>query len=772
MPNTLDLNLMVIARQAGMDLVDLPDLYIAEPPRSPARGREADRLVLFLAITGQPPDPTERPSQILSSLAGVFYKTPGSVTSALRQVIGTINDTFYQRNLSAAEGSQSFARLVCFVLRGDQAYLAHAGPAKTLVIGAQESQEYLDPDLSSLGMHETPDVRFFQATLQPNDSLLIAAQPPANWTLENLRISHGQGPESIRRRLLGGSSLDLNAILIQARPGKGSITQLRSAPVQATATGAAMLAPQADDLAEAAIPAQTWTAEAPLPEAAAAAVVTEGFTPWNEIPASSAGKSLQESPAAHGTLPAVVAAAGVAEPPSAEEYQPVPGSETAAQAPRRYTLTGCLLAPFLWLGGLLSSLVSGLAHILQVVLSRLLPEDSLASISNTGMAAVALIIPVVVVAISSFFYFQRGLGVESQMAFQEAAQAAQLAREQTDPVAQRQAWEETLQILNQVSASQTTPQASELRNEVATSLDALNQVRRVDYQPAIVGGLPANVKIIRIVSTGDNLYLLDGNSSSVLRASYTAQGYVLDVEFQCFPNTPSQVGPLLDMLPGSSNSESPSDILTLDPKGNLLYCQTDSVPNLQTLQPPAARSFAALQAFTEDLNYLYVLDPPANAVWVYPANNLSQEPRLYFDEYTPPMQDTIDLATASDELYLLHADGHLTLCQTSNLDVSPTRCTEPAPFLDSRPGLEELPLVPVNPYTQIEYSQPPDPALYLLEPTGQAVDLFSLQRLTYQRRYLPVNALAGGAATAFTIDPVNRIIFLAAGNSVYYGRIP
>jgi len=45
-------------------------------------------------------------------------------------------------------------------------------------------------------------------------------------------------------------------------------------------------------------------------------------------------------------------------------------------------------------------------------------------------------------------------------------------------------------------------------------------------------------------------------------------------------------------LPGSSSSEPPADILSLDPEGNLLYCQTDAMPSLQTLQPPAARSFA------------------------------------------------------------------------------------------------------------------------------------------------------------------------------------
>lgn len=749
---------MVIARQAGMDLVDLPGLYIADLPRNPARGRESDRLVLYLALTGQPLDPSERVSQMLPNLANTFYKSPGAVTSALRRVAETLNQTLYERNLTGLAGEQRLGLLTCFVLRGDQAILAQSGTVKAVVITAQQSREFYDPDLNPLGLTDTTEIRYFQTSLLPNDSLLFSAQPPENWSVESLRIGHGQGPESVRRRLLSQISGDLSAILIQARPGKGNIQQLRSAPVQIP-SGVETRTPETSEQQKVAAPtlesqisAQEWPVEPELQQA------SNEFTPWTEIAIDGA--------AAATTLGAIE---GV---PTSEAAPIETIAAPAGEAPVKRTAASCLLAPVLWIGGLFSHLISGIARLLQALLSRVLPEETLASLSNTSMAVIAIFIPVVVVGISSFIYFQRGLAVQSELALEEAAAAAQLASTQTDPLAQRQAWENTLEYLDQVDSYQSLPQAQELRAQALSAIDALNQIKRVDYQPAIVGGLPATIKIISVAVVGDDLYLLDGNSSSVLRATLTAQGYVLDNNFLCTPNTPSQTGPFIDLLPGSIELENAADTITIDPAGNLLYCFIDKAASPGNLQPPTARTFTQLVAFTQDFSYLYVLDPPANAIWVYPKGALTQEPRLYFDEYIPPMQDTIDLATAADELYLLHVDGRLTLCQTSNLDVSPTRCTDPAPFLDSRPGLEDTELVPTIPYTQIQYSQPPDPALYLLEPINQAIDLFSLQRLTFQRRYLPASGLAGGPATAFAVDSLNRTLFLAAGNNIYYGRIP
>jgi hypothetical protein len=62
-------------------------------------------------------------------------------------------------------------------------------------------------------------------------------------------------------------------------------------------------------------------------------------------------------------------------------------------------------------------------------------------------------------------------------------------------------------------------------------------------------------------------------------------------------------------------------------------------------------------------------------------------------EDIPPMQDVIDLAVNQNDLYLLHADNHVTTCAFSALIESPTRCEDRAVFSDPRPGRQSGPLV-------------------------------------------------------------------------------
>jgi len=107
------------------------------------------------------------------------------------------------------------------------------------------------------------------------------------------------------------------------------------------------------------------------------------------------------------------------------------------------------------------------------------------------------------------------------------------------------------------------------------------------------------------------------------------------------------------------------------------------------------------------------------------------------------------------------------------LGVSPTRCTDPLPYVDSRPGREGLLLIPEAPFTQIQATQPPEPSLYLLESQSQAIYHFSLRLLTFQRQLRSQKPLpADSPATAFAIRPDGRVAFLALGNKVYYGGIP
>jgi hypothetical protein len=135
------------------------------------------------------------------------------------------------------------------------------------------------------------------------------------------------------------------------------------------------------------------------------------------------------------------------------------------------------------------------------------------------------------------------------------------------------------------------------------------------------------------------------------------------------------------------------------------------------------------------------------------------------------MTDVIDMAVDKNDLFLLHTDGHTTLCTYSELGVSPSQCTDPLPYTDSRPGHEGQPIDPYPAFSKIVNTQPPDPSTYLLDPKSQALYHFS-QRLAYQRQFRPQAPITGGEASAFTFRPDNRLVFLVVGDQVYYAGLP
>ena len=54
-----------------------------------------------------------------------------------------------------------------------------------------------------------------------------------------------------------------------------------------------------------------------------------------------------------------------------------------------------------------------------------------------------------------------------------------------------------------------------------------------------------------------------------------------------------------------------------------------------------------------DSGWLYVLDPAANAIWIYSgfSSNFDQVPVSYFDDMPVKLQQAIDLAVSKDELF-------------------------------------------------------------------------------------------------------------------------
>jgi hypothetical protein len=419
-----------------------------------------------------------------------------------------------------------------------------------------------------------------------------------------------------------------------------------------------------------------------------------------------------------------------------------------------------------------------LTHGLRSFISRLLPGEGLFTIPSSVMVLIAIAVPLVVVTIATVVYFQRGRAGQHEVYLAQAVQAAGFARSQTDPQAQLGAWQEVLRYLDEADAYQVTPNSQQLRFEAHQVTDDLNMITRLIFQPALTGNLPDTTQISRMAVTDSDLYLLDTSDGHVWRAFSAGVGYELDETYQCGPGFPGSqnIGPLIDILVSPNGEQSGATLLGMDGNGNLLHCHPGEPPLYNVLTAPST-GWVQPQAFTADLNNLYVLDPQANAVWIYWNRDFTQQPQLFFDEQVPPMKSVIDLAVDKSDLYLLHDDGHITVCTFSELGVAPTRCTDPAPYTDSRPGREGQLFSPHPVFNEIKSTLPPDPSLFLLDPDSRAIYHFSL-RLTYIRQYRPqidldtIVVSAAEPASSFGLSPDNRVVFMALGNQVIYAGMP
>ncbi len=404
------------------------------------------------------------------------------------------------------------------------------------------------------------------------------------------------------------------------------------------------------------------------------------------------------------------------------------------------------------------------------LLKNLLPDADVLRIPPSAMVFLAIVIPLALAVIGGLVFLQRGQAQQQQVYYQQAIEKAAYADTLTNPLEQRLSLETALGDLDKADQFTITSQSQELRSQLTGKLDALDSVKRLDYQRAVVGGLDSTIKVTRIVATTADLYLLNAAQGNVLHAIMTARGYELDPTFQCGPtNGPITVGPLIDIAELPPGGYENASVLGIDSNGNLLYCVVGASPYSATLAPPNTGLGKPI-GISLDRGDLYVLDPQVNAVWIYSNMVVSQPPHLFFGDVIPPMQDAIDMAVYNDDLYLLHADGHTTKCTYSGMIQSPTRCDDPYPYSDDRPGRSHGPVLEDAVFSQIAYSNFPERSIYYLEPKNQAIFYFSVL-LTLQYQYQPKSPLAVGDATSFAISP-NRIAYLAIGNNVYYAAIP
>ena len=801
-------HLFVFNRRNGAPLGDLAGLDVFLPPRRAHRMRRRDSLLIYLHQEGNAPLSAREQRALLEKLSARYFSSGGSVTAALKELAGALNSYFLNRNRKlSGQGKHAIGWLALGVWRGNMQYVALSGPMHAVFLG-ETTRHYHDPQISGrgLGVSRSPRVYFASAAVQPGDALLLMPHLPAAWE-GSLHLDASRKISPLLRRMSAYSGDNLEGVLVQVRPGEGEVKRTvvfsekraaapsieegevvepaapaqREKPAQTPPPRPTSSVPRPPQATDAAPHAGTQTpppaaVSAPEPEPQPQSQSHSEPEPATASPtgprseprphparrpaaASREGVRGTPSPGRAQTAPqeGASARAAAAETPPAEEKPSRAWSETLAQAEDglRRPLAAVWRAGERALGAL-----GG-------VFGRLTPSaEEVFSLPRSFMALSAIAVPLVVVTVAVVVFVRRGRLQQFQgymaRAKTEAAQALQV----TEPITRHNALTEAL---NDVLAAETyysNEESRALRQQLISALDELDGVQRLDFLP-VSDRLPAGVVVKRLLVQGPDMYALDATTGAVYHLRIQGKRYVLDNTFQCGPGeyASRKVKALVDIA-SLPSPRSRYKVVGVDAQAFNIMCAPGEDAQVTMLPPAVPKNWQHPVAVGYQTGDLYVLDTGIGAVEVVGMSAtgfFDTTPYNYFTGGTPNgIETAIEMAVQRGGLYLLHQDGQMTRCEETGNDA--VHCVA-QPYNDTRPGRSPGPVIPNTRFTQMFLQPPPDPSLYILDMSGQAIYRFSLQ-LQFVTQYRPQEPLEA-EITAFAVDADARVLFVAAGRRIY-----
>lgn len=775
-----NLNIHPINIFEGKHNQTLPGLFALTPPRKCARGRESDLLVGLVQLTGQTSITADALQDWLLKKATLFYKTPGTVTSAMRAVAEAINSDLLDRNIKKAKGGSQVNGSLCLsVIRKNIVYLLIVGQAHVFILGGEDAVEFEDAENHprGLGVNETVLCRFYQTEVSDNSAILFAPQPNIAWSMDALRGGAVLSLEALTRRIFNQAPSNLKGALIRLTPGSGQIIY-QALHYSGTATDILASTRAMDE------PPGNEGGEKPFkPDF----TNTETLAKSDQIPAG----AMSEISADQTELPFKVEArkqAGEGQTlretrtPSATERRMNRGSQQKQE-------TGSTVAGD-EIKAQLGSYVQAVDNFqsatrkgIKQLIGKLFPgkEEESQSLPRSVLLITAIIVPILVVALASSVYIRKGKSQQFELYFLQGQQyAIQAENLKDDPVSRLTSLQQALYFLEKAAQFGQNDASNALLSQIQKEVDAMEGVVRWNLVPISSIGLPGNVMISQMAATATDLYLLDETSGRALRFYLSGAEYIQDMGFDCGPNPQnplSTVGKLVDMIPLSSGNAFKATLFAIDVAGNIEFCSPGESGSVGSLIPPDAgwRSIRAISIFQ---NYLYVLDTEGNAVYRYREveNSYGEKPTLFFDSTVPPLQTAIDIEVNGDELYILRSSGEMVECTYSHIkDYKLTECVDPAPYGDMRTGQSPQPIsFPNAQFTQMRMTAAPDSSLYLLDANGKSVYHFSLQRNLQKilnPRFADEGSILKNVPTAIAVSP-GKIAFVAYGNQIFYAPLP
>ena len=792
-----DLNILPIHRINNQELDSLPGLLAVTAPRRTARGREKDNLIVYLMLSGNAPLSNSELKELNNKAVALFYQSAGTLTSAMRKVTESINNALLERNRSTTgRGQYALALLVLAVVRESQCTLLLSGPTHAVWVSEGQSRHIHDAALSGKGLGSSQSIQtyFSQVELHPHDLLVVCGKFPRDWEADLLNERPPASLDASYRKLTFTKG-DLHAALIQAQPGNGTISILRPdlsrsrsdstppLPVPAIKESTSLeesptptvpiTEDELDGLADFAAhmiqpssyPMPPLPADMiPLPEEMSATEsVMRGFP--TSIPRTSPPTKLPD---------ATVEFEEEVEVDDVSTSAPVKSDKPSAHAEAARQMAK-VMAGGIQTGRQMNERVG---TFFQKFIPRLLPNANSKKplvVPTYVMIFIAVVIPAVVVTMASVIYLRFGQSIQYDELYRQALAARAQADGATDPIRQRDGWQSVLLLLDSADEYRETDESKLLRSEAQAKLDTLMGVVRLEFNPAFASGISGSTQISRMAASESDLYMLDAEDGSILHAAFTGRSLELDSSFNCQPGTYAgyQVDTMVDLLALPKVNTVGANVLGIDPKGNLLYCSPGQVPQAIPLPALPNTNWGRITAFALDNGSLYVLDATSRAVWVFVGKDgtFVDTPYFYFSNQIPNIDNAIDLAVSGDDLYLLHADGHLSTCTFSRISATPTRCVDPATYMDPFPAHQDLNLFAQAHFTQMALTNPPNPVILLLDSENQSVFRFTPRSLELQNQVTGYaskeNPFQQGSAGAMAVSP-NYVLYMAIGNQVYF----
>lgn len=644
-----------------------PGAAVEQPPRRPTRGRELDTLYALISPNG-PTGGAALYEQLVRLAAEVYFRSGGSVTSALREAINAVSSQLAETNRIG--GTRYAVNMACAVMREKEVYLARAGAGVFLLRQTDSFSTYPD-DLTdtahtALGQTANADIRLARCEIAPGHVLILCDSALARAGREPLQTAMGNiGLPAIVDGLKPLAGRDAQAMIIQFAtvdtPNPAPPPPRKSTPApRSTQTAAALPATAPDPAvvqAAAATTPPTAPPEIPTVTAPPAAEIMPDGTPV-PAPIVAAEQAPDSAPDSAAPESASIPAKRVSTPAS-PQAKPI----TAKPAPIKRAALG--------LGTALGGVGKGMGR----ALDRMLPEaeEGGPRIPVMLAAVLAILVPVIVVFVVVALQLSQFDLTQFEQTVREVEEAARAAEviPLEDEQAARTAWLGVIQrvdLVEESSGRTGDPTLIRIRARAQAILDRFDKVTR--RTPTTLRNYGQNARLIGpVIRGGADVYILDANRSAVFRDTLNNESKSLitrntqPVIQQGQAVGAFSVRTLIDMLWMAEGGIQRANVLAaLDSQGIL-------VTYSPTFSPATAQRLAGSDLWERPVSVqtwrgnLYLLDVGANQIWRYrPVGNAyPNPPEEYFEgDDKPDLTGATDFGIDSTgNVYVLFSDGTL-----------------------------------------------------------------------------------------------------------------